>query len=57
VQFKKKLGRGLQFSIDYGDLNSKTMKNLYPLPLLKETFYLLGKAQIQTELDVSGGYN
>jgi len=51
----KKPDGGLRFCIDYRDINSKTIKNRYPLPLIKETLNLLGKARIYTKLDVTGG--
>jgi len=57
VLFAKKPGGRLRFCIDYRDINSKTIKNWYPLPLIKETFNLLGKAKIYTKLDVRGAYN
>jgi len=57
VLFAKKPGGGLRFCIDYRDINSKTIKNRYPLPLIKETLNLLGKARIYTKLDVRGAYN
>jgi hypothetical protein len=57
VVFAKKPGGGLQFCINYRDINSKTIKNRYPLPLIKETSNLLGKARIYTKLDVRGAYN
>lgn len=55
--FEKKPGGWLHFCIDYGDVNSKTMKNRYTLPLLKETLYLLWKAQVYNRRDVRGAYN
>jgi hypothetical protein len=57
VLFTKKPGGGPRFCIDYRDINSKTIKNRYPLPLIKETLNLLGKARIYTKLDVRGAYN
>jgi hypothetical protein len=57
VLFAKTPGGGLRFCIDYWDINSKTIKNRYPLPLIKETLNLLGKAQMYTKLDVRGAYN
>jgi len=53
----KKPERGRQFCIDYQDINSKTINNRYPLPLIKETFNLLDKAPIYSRLDVWGAYN
>jgi hypothetical protein len=55
--FAKKPGGGLRFCIDYQDINSKTIKNRYPLPLIKETLNLLGNAKIYIKLDVRGAYN
>jgi len=57
VLFAMKPGGGLRFCIDYRDINSKTIKNRYPLPLIKETLNLLGRARIYTKLDVRGAYN
>jgi hypothetical protein len=57
VLFAKKPGGGLRFCIDYRDINSKTIKNRYPLPLIKETLNLLSKARIYTKLDVREAYN
>jgi hypothetical protein len=57
VLFAKKPGGGLRFCINYRDINSKTIKNRYPLPLIKETLNLLGKVRIYTKLDVRGAYN
>jgi hypothetical protein len=57
VLFAKKPEGGLRFCIDYQDNNSKTIRNRYPLPLIKETLNLLGKARIYTKLDVRGAYN
>jgi hypothetical protein len=57
VLFAKTPGGGLQFCIDYRDINSKTIKNRYPLPLIKEMLNHLGKAGIYIKLDVRGAYN
>jgi hypothetical protein len=57
VLFAKKPGGGLQFCIDYRDINSKTIKNRYPLPLIKATLNLLRKAPRYTKQDVRGAYN
>jgi hypothetical protein len=57
VLFATKPGGGLRFCIAYRDINSKTIKNRYPLPLIKETLNFLGKAQIYTKLDVRGAYS
>ena len=55
--FAKKPDGGLRFCIDYRDINSKTVKNMYPLPLIQETLDLLLGAWIYTTLDVWGAYN
>jgi hypothetical protein len=52
--FAKKTDGDLRFSIDYQDINSKTIKNRYPVPLIKETFNLLGKGFVHTKQDVRG---
>jgi len=53
---KKPDGR-LRFSIDYRDIDAKTIKNKYPLPLIQETLDLLAGARIYTKLCVRGAYN
>jgi hypothetical protein len=55
--FAKKPDGGLQFCIDYRDINSKTVKNSYPVPLIQETLDLLAGATMYTKLDVRGEYN
>jgi len=52
VLFARTPGGGLLFCIDYQDITSQTIKNHYPLPLIKETCNLLRKAKIYTKLDV-----
>jgi hypothetical protein len=42
VLFAQKPGGGLRICIDYRDINSKTINNRYPLPLIQETLNLLG---------------
>jgi hypothetical protein len=50
----KKPGGGLRFCIDYRHINSKTIQNWYPLPLIQGILNHLGKAKIYTKLDVRG---
>jgi hypothetical protein len=52
VLFAKKLEGGLCFCIDYYALNTITIKNRYPLPLIQEILARLNKAKIYTKLDV-----
>lgn len=57
VLFAKKPGGGLRFCVDYRALNALTIKNRYPLPLLRETLARLSKAKYYTKLDVIGAFN
>jgi hypothetical protein len=54
---KKSRDCGLRFCIGYRDINSKTVKNRYPLPHIQETLDLLTGAKVYTKLDVRGAYN
>ena len=53
---KKKYGK-LQPVQDYRKLNEMTIKNRYPLPLIKELVDHLKGLRIFTKLDVQWGYN
>jgi hypothetical protein len=57
VLFAKNPGGGLRFSINYRDINSKTINTRYPLLLVRKIFNHLGKAQIYTKLELRGAYN
>jgi len=57
VLLAKNSNGGLRLCIDHRDINSKTIKNQYPLPLIKEMLNLSGKAKVYTKLDVRGAYN
>ena len=57
VLFVKKPGRGLRLCVDYRALNALTIKNQYPLPLIRETFNRLFKARFFTKLDVIAAFN
>jgi hypothetical protein len=52
VLFAKKPGGGLCFCVDYCALNTITIKNYYPLPLIQEILARLNRAKIYTKLDV-----
>jgi hypothetical protein len=52
VLFAKKPGGGFCFCIDYYALNTITIKNHYPLPLVQETLARLSKTKIYTKLDI-----
>lgn len=57
VLFVKKPGGGLRFCVDYRALNSITVKDRYPLPLVSETLARLSKAKYFTKLDVIAAFN
>lgn len=57
ILFVKKADGSLRLCVDYRKLNEGTIKNRYPLPLLKETLNRLQKAKVYTKLDVRGAYN
>jgi hypothetical protein len=57
VFFVKKKCGGLQLVQDYRLLNSMTVKNKYPLPLIPELIAKLGGARYFTKLDVCWGFN
>jgi hypothetical protein len=43
--------------VDYRGLNDDTIKNRYPLPLIRETLNRLSKARYYTALDIRHAYN
>ncbi len=57
VLFVKKPGGGLRFCVDYRGLNSVTVKNRYPLPLISETLNRLSRAKVFTKLDIISAFN
>ena len=57
VLFVKKLGGRLCFCVDYRALNTITIKNCYPLPLIQEMLDQLCKAVWYTKLDIVGTFN
>lgn len=57
VLFVKKADGTLRLCVDYRGLNELTVKNRYPLPLIRETLDRLSKAQWYTKLDLRQGYN
>ena len=57
VLFVRKPGGGLRFCVDYRGLNALTVKNRYPLPLIRETLDRLNKAKYFTKLDIIAAFN
>jgi Reverse transcriptase (RNA-dependent DNA polymerase) len=57
VLFAKKPGGGFRFCVDYCALNTITIKNRYPLPLIQEILVRLSKAKIYTKLNVIAVFN
>ena len=57
VIFIKKPEGGLYLCVDYCDLNNLTVKNRYPLPLIRETLNLLTLSVIFTKLDIIAAFN
>ncbi len=57
VLFARKPGGGLRFCVDYRQLNAMTIKNQYPLPLIKETLECVCKAKIYSKIDIIAAFN
>lgn len=58
VLFAKKAGEvKRRLCIDYRDLNSKTIKNRYPIPKIEELIDRLQGARYITKLDLASGYH
>ena len=55
--FVKKPGGKLRLCMDYRALNSITIKNRYPIPLVSETLDRLSKARYFTKVDVISAFN
>src|SRR3954447_5775091 len=56
ILFVKKKDGTLRLCVDYRGLNEGTIKNRYPLPLIKETLNMLCQAKYYTTLDVRDAY-
>ena len=57
VLFVKKPEGGLRFCVDYRALNTITINNCYPLPLIREMLDQLCKAVWYTKLDIISAFN
>ena len=52
-----KPGGGVRICQDYRGLNSATIKNRYPLPLIRETLDAICRAKVYTKLDIIAAFN
>lgn len=52
-----KPGGGVRICQDYRGLNSVTIKNRYPLPLIRETLDAICRAKVYTKLDIIAAFN
>jgi transposase InsO family protein len=57
VLFAPKKDGGLRMCTDYRELNSKSLKNRYPLPLIDDILHRLAGAKIFTALDLKNAYH
>jgi hypothetical protein len=57
VLFVKKADKGLRFCIDYRKLNNISVKDRYPLPLIKEFLNDLKKMRYFTKIDIVFAFN
>jgi predicted aspartyl protease len=57
VLLVRKPGGGIRFCVDYRGLNALTVKDRYPLPLIKETLRNMSKARWFTKLDVIAAFH
>ncbi len=57
ILFNKKPDGSLRLCVDYRGLNNLTIKNQYPLPLLKKSLDRLGRARRFTQLDLTNAYH
>jgi hypothetical protein len=57
ILFAKKKDGGLRLCVDYRGLNTVTVKNRYPLPLIQESLERLGSAKIYSKLDLKEAYH
>ena len=57
ILFIKKKDGFLKLCVNYWGLNSVTIKDKYPIPLISEILECLGQAKMFTKLDLRGAYN
>ena len=52
-----KPGRGVRFCVDYRKLNKLTVKDAYPILLIKETLAQLKNAKVFTKIDIRQAFH
>ena len=57
ILFAHKLEDGLRFCVDYRQLNTTTIKNQYPLPVIKKTLERIYKVKIYSKIDIIAAFN
>ena len=57
ILFDRKSNGSLQLCVDYRGLNNLTIKNQYPLPLIRESLDKLGRARQFIQLDLTSAYH
>jgi hypothetical protein len=57
VLLVRKPGGGIRVCVDYRALNALTIKDRYPIPLIKETLERLSKSRYYTKLDIVAAFN
>ena len=57
ILFDRKSDGLLRLCVDYQSLNNLTIKNQYPLPLIRELLDRLGRARRFTQLDFTSAYH
>ena len=57
ILFVKKKDGSLRLCVDYRGLNSLTIKNRYPLPLIGESLDRLSRATIYSKFDITSAYH
>jgi hypothetical protein len=53
----KKTEEGIRIYHDYRELNSVTIKNRYPLPLIREILNQISRAKYYTKLNIIAAFN
>ena len=57
ILFDRKSNGSLRFCVDYQGLNNHTIKNRYPLPLIRELLNKIKRAKQFTQLDLTSAYH